>query len=139
MLIEVCALYALASAELNNIDISKEETRRAVVYLAISGATAKELVQALAEDSTFGSLKAANDLRGSRKLRNPSSVELKQANNVLGRFAFRQVRKRFGGAMFKKVLPFGVGAYLGAKANRTIAEQMIDNVHVFIREADELF
>lgn len=139
LLVEVCALYALASAELNGIDISKEETRRAVVYLAISGATAKELVQALAEDRTFGSLKAANNLRGARKLRNSSSVELKQANNVLGRFAFRQVRKRFGGAMFKKVLPFGVGAYLGAKANRKIAEQMIDNVHVFIREAGEIF
>ncbi|MBC6795454.1 hypothetical protein ACN4DW_01370 [Corynebacterium macclintockiae] len=138
LLVEVCALYALASAELHGIDISKEETRRAVVYLAISGATAKEPVQAIAEDNTFGSLKAANNLRGTRKLRDTSSVELKQANNVLGRFAFRQVRKRFGGAMFKKVLPFGVGAYLGAKANRKIAEHMIDNVHVFIREADKI-
>ncbi|SCX19144.1 hypothetical protein CJBVI_1373 [Corynebacterium jeikeium] len=139
LLIEVCALYALASAELNGIDISKEETRRAVVYLAISGATAKELVQALAEDRTFSSLQAANRLRGTRKLRKTSSVELKQANNILGRFAFRQIRKSFGGAMFKKVLPFGVGAYLGAKANRKIAERMVDNVHVFIREAEEIF
>ena len=108
------------------------------MYLAISGATAKELVQAIAEDNTFSSLKAANNLRGTRKLRDTSSVELKQANNVLGRFAFRQVHKRFGGAMFKKVLPFGVGAYLGAKANRKIAEHMIDNVHVFIREAHKI-
>lgn len=122
VLLEACGFYALASAELHGIDISNEERRRAVILTAVSGASGNELVQALTQDGALGSVKS---LRG---LKNASGKELVTINSTLGRLAFRQMRKRFGGAMLQKVLPFGLGAVLGARANRKIADAMIEQV-----------
>lgn len=133
LLIEVCALYSLASAELHGVDISDPETRRAVVYLAISGATGKDLVAALTADSTLGSAKS---LRNIARLARSNKSELLKINSVLGRAALRQLRKRFGGAMVQKIMPFGIGAVLGAKANRKIAQDMVRQVHVFVDGLD---
>ncbi|HIW95157.1 MAG TPA: EcsC family protein [Candidatus Corynebacterium gallistercoris] len=130
VLLEACALYALASADLHGLDISDEEHRRAIVLMAVSGATGKELIDALVEENAITSVKT---LRGLTKM---SGKDMVRINNVLGRYAFRQVRRRFGSSMFKKLLPFGVGAALGAKANRKIAGQMVEQMHSYLKSLD---
>ncbi|QNH96303.1 hypothetical protein [Corynebacterium anserum] len=128
ILLEACGLYALASAELHGIDVGDEQHRRALILTTISGASSNELVNALTQD---GALTSAKSLRG---LRNASGKELVTINSTLGRIAFKQMRKRFGGALLKKLLPFGVGAVLGARANKKIAEHMTEQVHRVIAE-----
>lgn len=123
VLLEACGLYALASAELHGVDISDPEKRRTIVLTVVSGASGNELVQALTQDGALGSIKS---LRG---LKNASGRDLKVVNSSLGRIAFKQMRRRFGGAMVAKILQFGLGAVLGAKANRKIADAMIQQVN----------
>ena len=127
LLLEVCAIYALASAELHGVPTASEEQRRAIVLLTVAGAGEKDVIAALSQDSALTSVKS---LRG---LRSASATQLMKANSVLGRIAFRQIRKRFTGAMFRKVLPLGVGVVLGAGANRKIAKEMIEHVHSYLQ------
>ena len=108
---------------LHGVDISDPEKRRTIVLTVVSGASGNELVQALTQDGALGSIKS---LRG---LKNASGRDLKVVNSSLGRIAFKQMRRRFGGAMVAKILQFGLGAVLGAKANRKIADAMIQQVN----------
>lgn len=128
LLLEACGLYALASAELHGVNISDEQHRRALILVTVSGASGNELIQALTQD---GALTSVKSLRG---LKNASGKELIAINSTLGRMAFKQMRKRFSGALMKKILPFGLGAVLGARANRKIADHMIEQVHGVIAD-----
>ena len=130
VLLEACGLYALASAQLHGINIDDEQRRRTIILTAVSGASGNELVQALTEDGALTSIKS---LRG---LKNASGKDLLAVNSMLGRIAFKQMRKRFGGALVRKILPFGVGAVLGARANRKIADGMISQVRRLMSELD---
>lgn len=127
MLLEACGFYALASAKLNGIDISDEQRRRAIVMLAVSGASDADLVKALTEKN------AVAGVRSIRSLTKAGGRDMLQVNNIIGRIALKQVRKRFGGALLGKLMPFGVGVVLGARANRKMADQMIEQVHNFLR------
>lgn len=126
LLLEVCAVYALASAELHGVPTNSEEQRRTIVLLTIAGVGEKDVIAALAQDSTLGSVKSL------RSLQLIPRSQLMRANSVLGRIAMRQMRKRFSKAMFRKILPLGVGMVLGAGANRKIAKGMIDHVHTYL-------
>ncbi|KAB1503961.1 hypothetical protein F7230_02320 [Corynebacterium sp. 320] len=130
LLLEACAAYAIASAELHGMDTSDEEIRRTIVFLAVYGANDKEIVAALTQEGALSSVKSLRDLRRS------SRPQLMKANSILGRMAFRQLRKRLKKSMFRKVLPLGVGVVLGASANRAIAKEMIKHVHGFINSPE---
>lgn len=128
LLLEACGFYALASAELQGVDISDEQHRRMLILAAVSGASSNDLVKALTEEGTLTSVRS---LRGLTKA---SGKELVTINSTLGRIAFRQMRRKFRGALLKKLLPFGLGAFLGARANRKIADNMITQVHRVVGE-----
>lgn len=128
LLLELAAVYALASAHLHGADISTEEQRRTVVLLAVSGTSDKQLIEVLAKEGVFDSMTSAKGLL------KKSSSDMVRINSVLGRMAWKQVKRRFRGAVFSKVLPLGVGVVLGAVANRKIAKSMIDSVHSYINQ-----
>ncbi|RAV32695.1 hypothetical protein [Corynebacterium heidelbergense] len=130
LIVEVCALYALASAKLRNIDTTLEEVRRALVLLAVAGGSGNDVLRAVAEQNGIKSIV------GLRSLKNLPKGELIKVNSTLGKLAMRTLRRRFGGAMFKKLMPFGIGAVLGAKANRKIADRMIGQVQQTLGPVD---
>lgn len=123
MLLEVCALYALASAKLRGLDTDREDLRRTLVLLSVAGGSGNELLRSVAEQKGLGSLLSL------RSLRTLPAGELNRVNSTLGRLAMRTLRRRLGGAMFQKMLPFGIGAVLGGRANRKLANMMIEQVH----------
>ncbi len=122
-LLELAALYTLASARLRELDISTEEQRRAIVLLAVSGTAGQDVIKAFTQES---SIKGVTGLRG---LKSMPTGQILKVNSTLGRLAFSQIQKRFGKAMLGKLMPFGIGAYLGGKANGKIADMMIEHVH----------
>lgn len=128
VMLELYGFYALASAYLRGIDISDETHRRTLVLLAVSGASSSELVQILSAETPLQSLKSL------RELSQASGQELLSVNSLLGRIALRQMRKRFQGALIGKIMPFGVGAFLGARANRATARKMIHHVDEVLKE-----
>lgn len=130
VVLEVCALYALASAHLRGIDIHAQEEREAIVLLTVAGSSGKDVIAALGQ---------AQGVKGALSLRSLGTLtkrQLTDINSTLGRLAFRQMRKKFGDAMVQKLLPFGVGAFLGGRANRKIARQMIKQTQVTLGPID---
>lgn len=128
LILELCGFYTLASAELKGIDISSEAHRRALVLAAVSGLSGNELISALTAE---GSLKSITSLRG---IKGASSRDLKVVNSALGRIAMKQVRKRFRGALVRKVMPFGIGALLGARENAKISDALVKQVRELLDE-----
>ncbi|MEL4154313.1 hypothetical protein [Corynebacterium bovis] len=115
--VEIFALYTLASARLHGLDVEDTEVRRALILFTIAGSSGSDVVAAMAGQQGLSGLRA---LTGRQML---------SMNSRLGTLAFRQLRRRLTGAAFQKLLPLGVGAFLGARANRRIATAMIDQVH----------
>ncbi len=123
--VEVFALYTLSSARLRGIDISHREARRRLILFSIAGAAGNEAVSAAS---------GAKGIGGLRKLGGASDAEKRNINSRLGRIAFRQLRRRMAGAAFAKMLPLGIGAVLGARANRKLAHMMIRHTHAVLSE-----
>lgn len=123
--VEVFALYTLSSARLRGVDISHREARRRLILFSIAGAAGNEAVSAAS---------GAKGIGGLRKLGSASDAEKRTINSRLGRIAFRQLRRRMAGAAFAKMLPLGVGAVLGARANRKLAHMMIRHTHAVLSD-----
>lgn len=125
-IVEVFALYTLSSARLRGVDISHREARRRLILFSIAGAAGNEAVSAAS---------GAKGIGGLRKLGSASDAEKRNINSRLGRIAFRQLRRRMTGAAFAKMLPLGVGAVLGARANRKLANTMISHTNAVLTES----
>lgn len=114
--VEVFALYTLSSARLRGVDISHQEARRRLILFSIAGAAGSDAVSLASGEK---------GVRGLRKLGSSGDAEKRSINSRLGRIAFRQLRRRMVGGAFSKMLPLGVGAVLGARSNRKLANMMI--------------
>ena len=127
-IVEVFALYTLSSARLRGIDINHREARRRLILFSIAGAAGNEAVSAAS---------GARGVKGLRKLSGASEAEKRNINSRLGRIAFRQLRHRMTGAAFAKMLPLGVGAVLGARANRKLAHSMVRHTNAVLSESEK--
>ncbi|MDN5720872.1 MAG: hypothetical protein ACTH2Y_06475 [Corynebacterium sp.] len=123
--VEVFALYTLASARLRGVDISHREARRRLILFSIAGAAGNDAVSAAS---------GKKGVTGLRKLGSASEAQKRNINSRLGRIAFRQLRRRMTGAAFAKMLPLGIGAVLGARSNRKLAHMMIRHTHAVLSE-----
>lgn len=94
-------------AHLHGIDVSDRETRRGLILLIIAG---------------------ASGLAGLARLARLLRWERKRLNSRIGRIAFHQVRRRLAAGAFATMLPLGVGAVLGARANHRLARTVITDL-----------
>lgn len=120
VLLELCAWYVVASARLHGVDISDAAVRRDLVLLAFAGASGSK---------ALSSMTGQRGLRGLMSLPTSGSAGNLSLNSTLGTLAFRNIRRRLGTSMTGKLLPFGAGAYLGARANRATANRLVTDVH----------
>lgn len=123
LFLEASAWHTLASAALRGVDINQPERRRALILAAMAGASGTALMAAaFGEDSLRKRAKtpAANVI---------SSLGLPQLG-MANRFLFDQAKKRLLKnaklAIVGKLLPLGIGAVLGAAANRKMGNSMLD-------------
>jgi len=71
----------------------------------------------------------AGGVTGLARLARLPRGEKQRLNSRLGRMAFRQARRRLAAGAFQKMLPLGVGAVLGARANHKLARAMVAEIH----------
>lgn len=125
--VEAAAWYFLASAHNRGIDLSTKEQRLAVVLLVLNGAQGSALVDALVQDVGKG-----KGLPTASALTRFSAPSLSGLNGRLLNMFIKNMSKRLRWMWVSKLIPFGIGAALGAIANRKLGQQMIKHTHTQI-------
>lgn len=118
--VEAAAWYFLASAHNRGIDLSTKERRMAVVLLVLNGAKGSALVDTLVQDIGNG-----KGLPTATALTRFSAPSLSGINGRLMNMFIKNMSKRMRWMWVSKLVPFGIGAALGAMANRKLGQQMV--------------
>lgn len=120
--IEAAAWYFLASAHNRGIDLSTKERRMTVVLLVLNGSKGSALVDAFVEDMGKGGAVST-----ATALTRFSAPSLSGLNGRLLQMFIKNMSKRVRWMWVSKLVPFGIGAALGALANRKLGRQMIEH------------
>ncbi|MGO1645150.1 hypothetical protein [Corynebacterium casei] len=125
--VEAAAWYFLASAHNRGIDLSTKERRMAVVLLVLNGAKGSALVDTLVQDVGKG-----KGLPTATALTRFSAPSLSGLNGRLLNMFIKNMSKRMRWMWVSKLVPFGIGAALGAIANRKLGQQMVKHTRTQI-------
>lgn len=117
--LEAAAWHTLASASLRGIDVEEPERRRSLILVALLGSAGTALVAAAMGDQPLRKQVPAKDPAASLI----SRMGLPQLGG-LNKLLVKEFRKRVGKsarlAVIGKLMPMGIGAVLGAVANRKL-------------------
>lgn len=132
LFLDLAAFYTVASAYLRGVDIKDADRRRTVVLATLTGAQGVAIV-----DTILGGGKA--ELPSKHALARFSGPGLKEANDILNRFAMRSLKKQMRRGWLGKLLPLGIGAFAGRAANRKLADTVLENVAASLGPAPREF
>ncbi|WP_180965709.1 hypothetical protein [Corynebacterium xerosis] len=127
--LEIAAWHTLASASLRGIDIEEEERRRSLVLVTLMGASGTALVAAAMGDEPLRKQAPEKDpaasliaLLGIPQLRGLNKALIKQAQ--------KRIAKSARLAVIGKLMPMGIGAVVGAGANRKIGKTLLERARL---------
>lgn len=120
--IDTAAFYTMASAHLRGVDIRNSERRRALILVALLGSSGSAVI-----DAFVGDLSKTEPGSTASLVARFSAPKLGEINNRLGRMAMKKVTGTLRKAWLGKIMPLGIGAVLGAVANRKMADKVIEN------------
>lgn len=122
--LEAAAWHTLASAALRNIDITDPQRRRTLILAAMSGSEGTAVMASiLGEDS----LRKQSQKSVSSLLPKLGIPQLGTVNRLLVHQAQKRLMKSARMAIIGKFLPFGIGAVVGASANRKLGGILIES------------
>ena len=115
--LEAATLFTLAVAHVHGIDVEDVERRRALVLTVILGESGRDAVGKVAHrlPGPIGGIVGG-------KLSTPSVREL---NSGLVRSFARRFAIRQGALAFGRLVPFGIGAFIGGSGNRLLGRNVI--------------
>ncbi|MBK4137139.1 hypothetical protein GWO52_01315 [Corynebacterium macginleyi] len=120
--LEAAVWYILASAYLRGDDISSPDRRRALVLVVLTGSKGSAVVDTVVGD--LGTVKGARSVASLSRFSGPT---LSGINGRLTKVFTKQITKRMKWAWVGKLMPMGIGAVIGTKANRKLANQVIEH------------
>lgn len=127
--LEIAAWYTLASASLRGISIGEEERRRSLVLVTLMGASGTALVAAAMGDEPLRKQAPAKDPAASLIAR-LGVPQLGGLNKMMIKQAQKRLAKSARMAMIGKLMPMGIGAFVGAGANRKIAKKLMERARL---------
>lgn len=127
--LEIAAWYTLASASLRGIDIEEEERRRSLVLVTLMGASGTALVAAAMGDEPLRKRAPAKDPAASLIAR-LGIPQLRGLNKALIKQAQKRIAKSARLAVIGKLMPMGIGAVVGAGANRKIGKTLLERARL---------
>ena len=121
--LEIAAWYTLASASLRGIDIEEEERRRSLVLVTLMGSSGTALVAAAMGDEP---------LRKQAPEKDPAASLIARLGipQVLIKQAQKRIAKSARMAVIGKLMPMGIGAVVGAGANRKIGKTLLERARL---------
>lgn len=127
--LEIAAWHTLASASLRGIDIEEEERRRSLVLVTLMGASGTALVAAAMGDEPLRKRAPAKDPAASLIAR-LGIPQLRGLNKALIKQAQKRITKSARLAVIGKLMPMGIGAVVGAGANRKIGKTLLERARL---------
>lgn len=124
--LELTALYALVVAEIHGDSTDDPQRARTLVMALMLGDHGKRLVQDLAVRRGAGGIIGTAVWGELVTQALPEAMMGELGRRMRDAFMRRFGRRQVGGAL-GKLLPFGVGAVIGAAGNRTLANEVIRN------------
>ena len=127
--LEIAAWYTLASASLRGIEIEEEERRRSLVLVTLMGSSGTALVAAAMGDEPLRKQAPEKDPAASLIAR-LGIPQLGGLNKVLIKQAQKRIAKSARLAIVGKLMPMGIGAVVGAGANRKIGKTLLERARL---------
>ena len=127
--LEIAAWHTLASASLRGIDIGEVERRRSLVLVTLMGASGTALVAAAMGDEPLRKRAPAKDPAASLIAR-LGIPQLRGLNKALIKQAQKRIAKSARLAVIGKLMPMGIGAVVGAGANRKIGKTLLERARL---------
>ncbi|MFD8880063.1 hypothetical protein [Corynebacterium xerosis] len=127
--LEIAAWHTLASASLRGIDIGEVERRRSLVLVTLMGASGAALVAAAMGDEPLRKRAPAKDPAASLIAR-LGIPQLRGLNKALIKQAQKRIAKSARLAVIGKLMPMGIGAVVGAGANRKIGKTLLERARL---------
>ena len=124
--LELTALYALVVAEIHGDATEDPRRARTLVMALMLGDKGKRLIQDFALRRGAGGL-IGTAVWGELVTQSMPEVVMGELGRRMRDMFLRQFGKRQVGGMVGKVLPFGVGAAVGALGNRALANEVVRN------------
>lgn len=121
--LEAAAWHTLASATLRGIDITDPERRRTLILAALNGSEGTALVASLLGNDSVRNRAKTNSASAISRL---GASQLGMANKMLLRAAKKRFMKNARLAAIGKLMPLGIGAVIGATANRKLGNVLLE-------------
>ena len=126
---EACAFVTLSAAEIHDVDMTDDGTRRLVLVAVLSGEHGTEIVaKALGKQG----------LQWNAVLGGGGGFLPNLVTKQVSRYVRRRVISRTGRLWFLRLLPFGLGAIIGGVGARTVARSVSDGLRVIFSQAPTL-
>ncbi|MBV7295075.1 hypothetical protein KRX51_03970 [Corynebacterium sp. TAE3-ERU12] len=125
--LDIAAWHTLASARLRGIDITDEERRKSLILVTLLGSSGSALVAATIGEGSLRQHQAKNS--AANMLTRLGVPQLGGINQRLIGMAQKRLFKKVRMSMLGKLAPLGIGAVLGATANRSLGRKHIERAH----------
>lgn len=124
--LEAAAWYTLASASLRGIDISEKERRRSLILVTLLGSEGTALVAAAMGDQPLRKQAPAKD-PAAQLITRMGIPQLGGLNKMMLKQIQKRITKSARLAVLGKLMPMGIGAVIGAGANRKLGKVLLES------------
>lgn len=114
---EACAFLTLATADIHGVDMSDRSTRRLVLMGVLSGERGTEII---------AKAMGKQGLQWNTVLSGGGGFVPGLISKQVSRYVRRRVVARTGGLWFARLLPFGIGAFIGGFGARSVAKSVVE-------------
>lgn len=141
--LEGSALYAQAVAELHGLPVRDPERANVLVMGLMLGESGRELVKKFAGQAS-GTGPAVTANWGQMVTKQLPASMMNSLTRRMRKMLLKKYAAKASGSFVGRILPFGVGAVVGAVVNRTMANTVVDHARTafgpfpvnFVRELD---
>ncbi|AXK44811.1 hypothetical protein [Brachybacterium saurashtrense] len=114
---EACAFLTLSAAEIHGVDMADRSTRRLVLMAVLSGERGTEII---------AKAMGTHGLQWNAVLGGGGGFLPGLISKQVSRYVRRRVVSRTGKLWFARLLPFGIGAVIGAVGARVVARSVVE-------------
>lgn len=137
--LEGTALYAQSIAELHNLPVKDPNRANALIMGLMLGNDGKDLVKRFAAQARGEQVPQRDAAWGTLVAKQIPTQMVDMLTKQLRKAIVKRFAARSAGSLIGRILPFGVGAVVGAAVNRKMASVVVDNAQTAFGPAPTFF
>ncbi|EFG47322.1 hypothetical protein HMPREF0183_1313 [Brevibacterium mcbrellneri ATCC 49030] len=130
--LEGSALYAQSIAEIHNLPVEDPARANALIMGLMLGNDGKDMVKKVAAQAQGEDVPRRDAAWGAMITKQIPTQMVDMLTKQMRKAMFKRYARRSAGSLIGRILPFGIGAVVGAAVNRKMAKIVIENAqHAF--------